>query len=88
MNDFTKDELLSIIGAFNYVEDDPAWRCPIGWDNEVKAKLQSMIDNYCEHEWQDITEYFGGSKRICNKCSTVNEAMIDGILETRLIKYE
>lgn len=66
MNDFTKEELLSILGAFKYVEDDPGWRSTTGWDDEVKNKIQSMIDNYCEHEWRCFDDEH--NTRECIKC--------------------
>lgn len=47
-NDFTKEELEAIIEAFDYIEDDPMWCSPIGWNDEMRAKVQSMIDNYLD----------------------------------------
>ena len=52
MNDFTKEELESIVQAFQYIEEDPAWRELTGWDDELKNKIQSMIDNYCDDPWK------------------------------------
>ena len=46
MNDFTKEELqdlLSTIGAVRVYTDTPCW------DEELFNKIQSMIDNYCDH---------------------------------------
>lgn len=41
MNDFTKDELVIMyIGV-----------PPVPATLELKNKLESMIENYCEHEW-------------------------------------
>lgn len=57
MNDFTRTELASIFDAFNYIENDPAWRNSEGWDDELKAKISSMIDNYpesCKHNWMNM----------------------------------
>ncbi len=51
MNDFTKDELESILCALEYIGESPSWRSVEDWDDEIKAKIQSMIDNYCEHDW-------------------------------------
>ena len=42
MNDFTKDELKDIYEVF-----DKQGACRL---LELKAKIQSLIDNYCEHE--------------------------------------
>lgn len=63
MNDFTKEELISILDAFNYVEDDPCWRNVGGIDDPLKSKIQSMIDNYCEH---------------INKCTNHNTLVCEG----------
>jgi hypothetical protein len=54
MNDFTRTELASIIDAFKYIKDDPAWRDTCGWDDELEAKINIMLEtNYatfrCEH---------------------------------------
>lgn len=60
MNDFTKDELKKILDS---LENDfsCAW---VG--DEVISKIQSLIDNYCEHEY---TENIGGWVSKCLKCS-------------------
>ncbi len=63
MNDFTKEELESIIEAFEYIESDPAWRKITGWDDGLKIKIQSMIDNYCEITIPTMASY------VCNKCN-------------------
>jgi hypothetical protein len=60
MNDFTKEELQQIMQAVH-----GEW--PIPYD--LGHKLQSMIDNYCEHEWE---VYRKGSIVLgiyCEKCS-------------------
>jgi hypothetical protein len=46
MNDFTKEELTEIIAKF---QDAPG---PLSMDQvfALIKKLQSMIDNYCEHD--------------------------------------
>lgn len=54
MNDFTKDEFVSILDAFQYIYDDPAWRKIHGWNDELKTKIENMLDNYleaCEKYW-------------------------------------
>ncbi len=61
MNDFTKEELCNLMDACMY------WfECP---DNgimkeahELVGKIQSMIDNYCEHESDGHTYYKSGIK--------------------------
>lgn len=55
MNDFTKDELVIM-----YVGVPP-----VPATLELKNKIQSMIENYCEHE---ETENIGGWVSKCVKC--------------------
>jgi hypothetical protein len=60
MNDFTKKELENIMWAI-YGE----YPLPI----ILGDKLQSMIDNYCEHDWKhcyDLSEYDECLK--CGEC--------------------
>ena len=45
MNDFTKDELWSLIALINDTNSES-----IKWTHPVYKKLQTLIDNYCEHE--------------------------------------
>lgn len=60
MNDFTKDELLTIQDLIIWEDDDPE---PQSERIEmVKAKIQSLIDNYCEHESDGYCYYKGGIK--------------------------
>lgn len=67
MNEFTKKELETIIDAFNFIYGAPSWRTIEGWDDELQDKIQSMIDNYCEHNES------GGEVEIfvdtCSKCN-------------------
>jgi hypothetical protein len=62
MNDFTKEELDEI---FWIIED-----CTmdyIGKENNVLIyKIQSMIDNYCEHDW--VHSYREKEYELCSKC--------------------
>lgn len=64
MNDFTKEELQRIETAVSF------YCIEIETDNSLKylaltKKVQSMVDNYCDHEW---TYHFGCSSIICHKC--------------------
>lgn len=43
MNDFTREELKLLIEAL-----EGAWG--VSSDNHLYSKIQSMIDDYCEHE--------------------------------------
>lgn len=66
MNDFTKEELeylgeiVASISIAGHLIDDDA----------LQSKIQSMIDNYCEHDYQykDI-----GRVEICGKCERIRE---------------
>lgn len=55
MSDFTKEELDFLLWMVNEV------RC----DHPISHKLQSLIDNYCEHDWQK-----GGVRGYCVKCDS------------------
>lgn len=46
MNDFTKDELKTLSDILTLDLDDINPSC----QEKLQNKLQSMIDNYCEHE--------------------------------------
>lgn len=58
MNDFTKEELHTLFDLFHWASDSPSWRSTEGWDDVLQAKIQSMIDNYGEHN------------EICGNCRT------------------
>jgi len=60
MNDFTKEELKFIYDWLNWISKE---------DYPVKNKIQSMIDNYCDHS-QYI--YYGDIPvGECTKCHMV-----------------
>jgi len=63
MNDFTKEELIEI----RDIMKPPLWfyekkNC------ELINKIQSMIDNYCEHEWDNRCCGCEIYNIRCNKC--------------------
>lgn len=70
MNDFTKEELEQIIETFNWAEretSDP-------WMPILKGKIQSMIDNYCEHpDFNRAADCLdcGVSEYMCKKCGYI-----------------
>lgn len=76
MNDFTKEELQYILECVS--PDDSALNG--GWYREpdviyrLKEKIQSMIDNYCEHEFsiKSLCPHF---LMMCEKCS---KTFVDG----------
>ena len=50
MNDFTKEELESIKNAMGCLNINKILKGKVPTDVELINKIQSMIDNYCEHE--------------------------------------
>lgn len=66
MNDFTKEELLELIGwadycvgsSLCYTETEPLYK-----------KIQSMIDNYCEHDYNEKSVELHAKQ--CCKCQKV-----------------
>lgn len=60
MNNFTKEELEEIMTAMNYWHED--------LKTSLHNKIQSMIDNYCDHEDYRKDEWM---ICVCNKCHKV-----------------
>ena len=71
MNDFTKDELIALKNGIDYLPNsvnlDKKYRemC-----EGVFKKLQSMIDNYCEHESSGEVRDVDYVK-VCTQCKEV-----------------
>ena len=65
MNDFTKEELNDILACCELYYE-LAQRLPDKEEESVMRKAQSLIDNYCEHEWVNAT--------YCEKC---NKGILD-----------
>jgi len=59
MNDFTKEELETLNGAII---------CHGCEGDELHLKIKSLIDNYCEHEWENICCQCTLDKIYCHKC--------------------
>ena len=51
MNDFTKEELADLKDYINYAVSHSYGPTADKVDT-IYNKIQSMIDNYCEHEWK------------------------------------
>ena len=66
MNDFTQEELEEIKGGLDWWLDVNDWKRKHG----IVQKLQSMIDNYCEHDEGTFINY-GDQPEVCNKCLEV-----------------
>ena len=65
MNEFTKDQLYIMLKCVRLCEIDHGECSDL--DN-VKFKLLSVIDNYCEHEWENICCQCTLDKIYCHKC--------------------
>ena len=57
MNDFTKEELKHILKIMDHCYLD-------GYGQELGQKIQSLIDNYCDHIWTEGS----GNHIFCGKC--------------------
>lgn len=73
MNDFTKEELQRIVvwGELHKSGEGIAW--PVMGskksNKELMKKLQSLIDNYCEHEWHNFCCGCDPENLVCQKCN-------------------
>lgn len=67
MNDFTKEELERILKAFEWIYEE----INSSWDVDIELKLQSMIDNYCEHDWHNSYCGCALTNFDCNKCGVI-----------------
>ena len=65
MNDFTKDELLEILGNMR------ALRSYSAVETSAMNKIHSLIDNYCEHDFQEIF-----TERTYSQCTKCGEEWI------------
>lgn len=68
MNDFTKDDLKSLRWAIEQVRERTNNRGDAM--RGLLTKIQSLIDNYCEHEYHSFTTFpdFTTGKQMCIKC--------------------
>ncbi len=71
MNEFTKEELQYLHETLRWITED--FKEPDS-TYELRDKIQSLIDNYCEHE-HDKEEFLR-----CLKCSNENCNKILGVL--------
>ena len=67
MNDFTKEELEILL---NHMSRGANWKNELSKiDNDVMIKLESMIDNYCEHEFIVFNKEYNHVE--CIKCGAI-----------------
>jgi hypothetical protein len=59
MNDFTKEELEEISYCLAYTYNH---------EHSLFEKIQSMIDNFCEHDWQNLCCGCALENIWCDKC--------------------
>lgn len=68
MNEFTKEELQIIALDMNtYIRRTPMLRESPS-HKALRDKVESMIDNYCQHEWENICCQCTLDKIYCHKC--------------------
>jgi hypothetical protein len=66
MNDFTKEELqIILLDMDTYVEKNTVIKESPS-HGKLRLKIQSIIDNYCEHEWRCWDDE--DNTRECMKC--------------------
>ncbi len=70
MNDFTKAELQMLIHGIHLSIDEHTQHRYAPLAN----KIQSLIDNYCEHEYRHLV---GGMIESCCKCSDLRRMKND-----------
>lgn len=63
MNDFTKEELKEMLLVFNELFAESSQPEST---HKLKIKIESMIENYCEHEWKSGEHLF--TDIYCIKC--------------------
>ena len=64
MNDFTKKELETMQANLPYIDGESC---------ELSNKIQVMINNYCEHEWESFKNENGYFIGRCKKCGESND---------------
>jgi hypothetical protein len=65
MNDFTKEELELILGDLDHAVFSRFY----GEEKqELRTKIKSMIDGYCDHAWAFYLSPHGNAVR-CHKCN-------------------
>jgi len=65
MNDFTKEELKEIWESL----DVERLQSGVYVYTELMNKIQSMIDNYCDHEWENMCCACDLYHIYCHKCT-------------------
>lgn len=69
MNDFTKEELVKLKNGIEYLSDRTSLSNQYLKGNiDLAHKIQSLIDNYCDHEH---TKSHTMNVRVCDKCQTI-----------------
>jgi len=66
MNDFTKEELEELLNGYQLHKYNNRHNWP---SLDLCKKLQSLIDNYCEHS--DASIDIGEAPVVCNTCGKV-----------------
>ena len=70
MNDFTKEDLDTLRRALKY------YLPRRHGESELKIKIQSMIDNYCEHTYC-LVGCGGSTSAQCSKCGDLTRVFFN-----------
>lgn len=69
ITDFTKEELVLVKVGIEYLHENMnESRQRLEQYEYLIGKIQSMIDNYCEHEWENPCCGCPDSACLCIKC--------------------
>jgi len=68
MNDFTKEELSILYRSLNHMLEINYFIQPSSF--ELLNKIQSMIDNYCEHQEKEL-DVDGSISIVCKNCGKI-----------------
>lgn len=66
MNDFTKEELYAIYSDMTMCAKKATPLCESKIHLDLRNKIMTMINNYCEHDWRKGIHLFNDI--YCTKC--------------------
>jgi len=70
MNDFTEEELIKLKNGLEYLPSIAILSSKYLKEcNYIIKKIESMIDNYCEHAWENPCCGCSDSACYCTKCN-------------------
>ena len=66
INYFTKKELQTIYSALSIISDASEYAKALYYPTAIK--IRTMIDNYCEHDWENTCCQCSMDSVCCHKC--------------------